>query len=682
MPNGPASALHRLNVFVYSVYCFGAAAACWVTAQTLASGSLPLGRTAFVWAVLSLMLVLGELRPVRIARGEEGHDEITISSTFAMALVLTGPLVIAVAAQILAVLIDEVVRRRKPVKRILFNASQYTLSLLAARAIYAGLTARPLLGIGPTVRPADIAAAIVAAGAFFVINHGLVGTAVAIASRQPVWRSLKDDVRFQLSTSGVLLTFAPVVVATVHATLWLLPLLLLPIAAIHKSAALASDRERQAFHDSLTGLPNRVLLQDRTSRLLQDGARADNMLAVMLLDLDHFKEINDTLGHHVGDLLIGAVGERLLTAVREGDTVARLGGDEFAVLLASMTSLDDAVNVADRLIAAFEEPFTVDQVRLDVRASVGIAVSPLHGTDVETLIQRADVALYAAKEQRCRWELYSPESDQHTMERLALLGELRAGIETGQLKVYYQPKSDAQTGVIVGLEALARWDHPTRGIVPPDEFIPLAENTGLITALTFEVLRQALTQLRRWRDDGMAIGVSVNLSVRQLTDLALPRQVGGMLAEFGLPPSVLTLEVTETTIMADPSRTLTVLRLLAELGVCLSIDDFGTGYSSLAYLERLQAHELKIDKSFVMGMSRNSNDAVIVRSTIELGHNLGLRMVAEGVEDTETWHLLRALGCDVVQGYLLSRPLPPDEITRWLENHNLRAPDLPQRLPA
>ena len=262
--------------------------------------------------------------------------------------------------------------------------------------------------------------------------------------------------------------------------------------------------------------------------------------------------------------------------------------------------------------------------------------------------------------------MYSPESDRYTIERLALLGDLRTGIETGQLTVYYQPKSDARTGVVVGMEALARWQHPTRGLVPPDEFIPLAENTGLIGELTFEVLRQALHQVSNWLAGGMRIGVSVNLSARQLTDLDLPRDIDALLQQFGLPPSVLTLEVTESTIMADPSRTMTVLRLLADLGVALSIDDFGTGYSSLSYLKRVEAHELKIDKSFVMGMIHNSNDAVIVRSTIELGHNLGLRMVAEGVEDAKTWQLLRALGCDVIQGYHLSRPLPAEKATEWL----------------
>jgi len=660
----------RLHALVLAV-CIGGVgvvAASIVGALTFA----PVHLTATL-IILGVALVLGELRPVKVARGEEGDDEITISSTFAMALVITGPLIFAIGAQIGAALLDDV-RRRKPLRRVLFNASQYTLTLAAARIVYATITGQSILGTTPTMTTRGIIAAVAGGVAFFVVNHGIVGTAVALDMGVDVTKRLRQDVRFQLSTSGVLLTFAPVVVGTISVTMLLLPLLLLPIAAIHKTAALAAERQQQALHDDLTGLPNRALLQDRTTRLLIDRAHNGNRLAVMLLDLDHFKEINDTLGHHVGDVLIRELGARLQTAVREGDTVARLGGDEFAILVAGMDTADDAVYVAERIVRALREPFNIEGVRLDVQASIGIAISPEHGLDVETLIQRADVALYTAKEERGCWCMYSPEADRYTVERLALLGELRSGLESGQLTVYYQPKSDARTGVIVGMEALARWQHPTRGLVPPDEFIPLAENTGLIGQLTFEVLRQALVQVRKWHDAGMRLGVSVNLSARQLTDLDLPRDIDALLVEFGLMPSVLTLEVTESTIMADPSRTMTVLRLLADLGVALSIDDFGTGYSSLSYLKRVDAHELKIDKSFVMGMSHNSNDAVIVRSTIELGHNLGLRMVAEGVEDAETWRLLRALGCDVVQGYHLSRPLPPEQITDWLREHGSRVP--------
>jgi diguanylate cyclase (GGDEF)-like protein len=628
-----------------------------------------------IWLILALALLATALLPQR-ATGDRDNSDLGISSTFAMALVLTGPLTVVMMLRAALSLVDGV-RQARGARRTIEDIVRWTAGLALARALYAGATSRSLLGTGTQLLPRDIPWALAAAVLLFAVHHGL-----RLATTPDVRRQWRQQLVLDLSTSGLLLAFAPVVVATIGITVWLLPLLLLPIATIEKSAALAAERERQAVYDAVTGLPNRALLQERTATALAEAARNGRAVAVMLLDLDHFKEINDTLGHRVGDTLLRAVGERLAGTVRETDMVARLGGDEFAVLVSSMWAADDAVVLAERLLSVLREPFFVDGVRLQTHASIGIAVCPDHGTDVETLVQRADVALYTAKEERGCWATYSPESDRYTPERLAMLGELRAGLETGQLVVFYQPKSDAQTGVVVGVEALARWQHPTRGLLPPDEFIPLAENTGLIGDLTFEVLRQALAQVRAWHRKGMHIGVSVNLSVRQLTDINLPRDVAALLADFHLSASVLTLEVTETTIMADPSRTLNVLRMLADIGVDLSIDDFGTGYSSLNYLRRLRADELKIDKSFVMGMSRNSNDAVIVRSTIELGHNLGLRMVAEGVEDAETWRLLRNLGCDVVQGYHLSRPLPPTQITDWLNERRLRVELEPAPLSA
>ncbi|HET7310376.1 MAG TPA: EAL domain-containing protein [Mycobacteriales bacterium] len=627
--------------------------------------------------ILALTLLATELLPARVIRAGRADGDLGISSTFAMALVITGPIGMAVGLRAIVSLMMGW-RAGSTSRRMAVEAGRWSLAMLTARVFYALLTRHSILGTDPQMLARDIPGALVAAAVLFAVHHALNMR----RSFDDVRRRRGQQLVFELSTSGLLLAFAPVVVATVDITVWLLPLLLLPIATIRKSAALATERERQAVYDALTGLPNRALLQQRATVALADAGRTGSAVAVMLLDLDHFKEINDTLGHRVGDNLLRAVGERLAGAVRETDVVARLGGDEFGILTSCMNSADDAVVLAERLLSVLREPFFVDGVRLQSQASIGIAVSPDHGRDVETLVQRADVALYTAKEERGCWSMYSPEADRYTPERLAMLGELRAGLETGQLVVFYQPKSDAKTGVVVGVEALARWQHPTRGLLPPDEFIPLAENTGLIGDLTFEVLRQALAQVRTWHRKGMQIGVSVNLSVRQLTDMNLPRDVAALLADFHLPASVLTLEVTETTIMADPSRTLNVLRMLADIGIDLSIDDFGTGYSSLAYLRRLQADELKIDKSFVMGMSRNSNDAVIVRSTIELGHNLGLRMVAEGVEDAETWHLLRNLGCDVVQGYHLSRPLPPQQITEWLSDRKLRVALDPQPLSA
>ena len=444
---------------------------------------------------------------------------------------------------------------------------------------------------------------------------------------------------------------------------WLVPLLLLPILAVQRTAGLFLERERRAMHDALTGLPNRAQLQSRVEAICSNP-KVRHKAAVMIVDLDHFKEINDTLGHHVGDALIKAVGERLVTLVREGDTVARLGGDEFALVAAGA---DEAAagELARRISKALKDPFLVSEVSLDIQASIGIALSPVHGEDSETLLRRADVALYAAKESRGCFMIYSPDDDLHTPQRLALLGDLRRGIDNNELHLHYQPQCDVRTGQVVGVEALVRWQHPELGLLMPEQFISTAENTGLIEPLTMQVLEMAVTQMARWQSAGFALRMAVNLSVRHLTNLDLPGQVAEILRRHGVPPTALTLEVTESTIMADPTQAIAVLGRLREYGVRLAVDDFGTGYSSLSYLRRLDVDELKIDRSFVSKMGGANGDAVIVRSTIELGHNLGLRVVAEGVESAEVWRQLLPLGCDLVQGFYLGAPMTGTQFEQW-----------------
>ena len=652
----------RLDLYVTAVSAVGFAVLLDLAARLSLSD---VERPSGIVLALLVCLVVGESQPIVISRDDDATDEVTISAIFILAVAVLGPVWLLIGAQLLSSGVDDL-RRGKDVRRILFNVSQLVISAAATRAVYCLLTGRAYLADDRAFGLLDVAPALFAGIVFFLCNNGLTGTVVALFLERPLLKHLRDDIRLQLSTSGVLLSFAPVVIVACTFTLYLLPLMLLPIIAVHQSARLAADRERQALHDALTGLPNRVLLQQRTAKVLAEAEHTGALTAVLLIDLDHFKDINDTLGHYVGDQLICEVGHRLRSSLREGDSVARLGGDEFAVLAAELLDREGAEGVARRVVASLAQPFTIDGVRLDVQASVGIALAPEHGTDVTTLMQRADVALYAAKEHRGCFALYSPEGDLHSVERLAQLGQLREGVSAGQLRVHYQPKCDAVSGRLVGLEALVRWQHPTRGLVYPDEFIDMAENTGLIGALTLEVLDQSLQTARRLNDEGHVLGLAVNLSVRLLTDLELPHSVAALLLRWGVPAEQLTLEVTETSIMADPTRTMTVLGMLRELGVSLSIDDYGTGYSSLAYLKRLQAHELKIDRSFVHSMTTSSNDAVIVRSTIELGHNLGLRLVAEGVEDDETWTMLAALGCDVVQGYHLSRPIAPEHLSGWI----------------
>jgi len=422
---------------------------------------------------------------------------------------------------------------------------------------------------------------------------------------------------------------------------------------------------RQAWHDSLTGLPNRALLHERITAALGDAPDAPRPLALLLLDLNHFKEINDALGHERGDALLRVAADRLRGVVRAGDTVARLGGDEFAVLLPGADAAG-AARVADTIRASLDAPLQVEGQLLRVGASVGIALAPVHGTDGMTLLRRADMAMDTAKRGRLGQALYDPAQDQHSPERLALIGELRDAIERGELTLHYQPQVDLKSGHVCGVEALVRWPHPVHGLIPPDRFIPLAEQTGLIAPLTDWVLAEAIRQGRKWQRAGLLLGVSVNLSMWNLHDPALPERVAALLREHGLSPAWLRLELTESALMADTDRAMDVLARLSALGVRLAVDDFGSGYSSLAYLKTLPVDELKIDKGFVREMATDATDAAIVASTVALGHALGLRVVAEGIEDRATWDLLAGMGCDVAQGYHIARPLPPDALARWL----------------
>jgi diguanylate cyclase (GGDEF)-like protein len=428
----------------------------------------------------------------------------------------------------------------------------------------------------------------------------------------------------------------------------------------------AEVNEHQALHDSLTDLPNRTLFHDRVHQALTSARREHVPVAVMIMDLDRFKEVNDTLGHASGDELLKQVGLRLSESLRESDTVARLGGDEFGVLLPKVVDAEAAVAVARKLRTTLEEPFTIHGLALQMEASVGIALYPDHGGDVQSLLQRADVAMYVAKEHPAGCEVYTRERDDYSPDRLTLLTELRRAIDRGELVLHYQPKADLRTGEIHGVEALVRWLHPERGMIPPDEFIPPAQKTGVIGPLTMFVLDEALRQCRTWSLQGLELCVAVNLSTRNLLDLHLPEAVGELLARWEIPARLLELEITESTILADPVRAMQILSRLDEMGIRLAIDDFGTGYSSLAYLKRLPVDELKIDKSFILGMDESENDEVIVRSTIDLGRNLGLRVVAEGVESAKAWSRLSQLGCNTAQGYYLSRPVPADELTQWL----------------
>ncbi|MEA2237817.1 MAG: hypothetical protein QOC81_2541 [Thermoanaerobaculia bacterium] len=425
--------------------------------------------------------------------------------------------------------------------------------------------------------------------------------------------------------------------------------------------------EHQALHDVLTDLPNRVLLLDRLDQAILGSRRQGTSLALMIMDLDRFKEVNDTFGHHIGDQLLMQVGPRLRKQVRVSDTIARLGGDEFAILMPAIGDLEAAIAAGKKLIRALEAPFLVEQHAFHIGASVGIALAPAHGSDAATLLRRADVAMYIAKQSNSRYAVYSAEQDRNTPTRLALVSELRQAIDHGQLLLHYQPEVDLRRATFNRVEALVRWEHPQHGLLPPDEFIPLAERTGLIGPLTSWVLNEALGQCRAWHNESIPLGVSVNLSGRLLQDPGLVDLVAESLHRWRLDPSLLTLELTESSIMSDPDHALNVMQRLRALTVRLSIDDFGTGYSSLTHLRLLPVDEIKIDKSFVLGMLTNEADDAIVHSTIQLCHNLGRRVVAEGVEDKETNERLRELECDFVQGFHLAHPMRSSALPAWIE---------------
>jgi diguanylate cyclase (GGDEF)-like protein/PAS domain S-box-containing protein len=415
--------------------------------------------------------------------------------------------------------------------------------------------------------------------------------------------------------------------------------------------------EYQALHDALTDLPNRTLFGDRAEQALLIAKRDGAGFAVMLIDLDRFKEVNDTLGHPSGDLLLREIAGRLRRALRESDTVARLGGDEFGVVAPGLSDGATARAFADKLREELAEPVVVGGLTIEVEASVGIAIYPDHGEDVETLTRHADVSMYVSKTTHTPI-VYAAAYDHHSLARLALHGELRQALEGNELVVHYQPQADVATGEVHKVEALVRWQHPEHGLLGPDQFIPLAEQTGLIRALTHYVLDAALGQCHAWRAEGQEVRVAVNITGRELVDLRFPDEVTKLLSKWRIKPAQLELEITETTIMTNPPRARAVLAQLSKLGVRLAVDDFGSGHASLGYLRKLPIDVLKIDKSFIQQMADDAGDAAIVRTAIDLGHNLGLEVVAEGVESEDAQRRLEALGCDTLQGYHLGRPQP------------------------
>ncbi|MFF4572642.1 putative bifunctional diguanylate cyclase/phosphodiesterase [Streptomyces sp. NPDC001410] len=511
---------------------------------------------------------------------------------------------------------------------------------------------------------ATVPEVVLVAAAYLLVSRGLLWYLHA-----PRGGGLPTVARTALVRQGLvavaLLGIAPLVCVVADAQPILLPLFAIPLIALDSTLWMARARAEEQLRDPLTGLPNRQWLLERIWTALDDAERIGARTALMLIDLDRFRSVNDTLGHLAGDRLLLQIADRLRIALPRGAEAARLGGDEFAVLLPVADSTTSATRVARGLVAALSSPLDLDGLTLVLEASAGVAVFPDHALDAEGLLRRADVAMYQAKRDRTGVEVYESKRDSNTPDRLGLLGDLRRALDAHEVQLHYQPKVRFD-GQVAGLEALVRWVHPERGKVPPDEFIAIAESSGLMPHLTEYVLETALAQVARWRAQGLRVPVAVNVSPRDVHTPGFAGSVAARLARHGVPAGALQLEITEHVLLEDPQRAADTLAGLTGHGVKMSLDDFGTGYSSLVHLRRLPVSELKIDRSFVARLAVDAEDAEIVRCTVDLAHSLGLLVVAEGVEDDETWERLRDLKCDAVQGWLVAAAMPPEETTAWL----------------
>jgi diguanylate cyclase (GGDEF)-like protein len=667
-----------LWIHMTTVTTAGLAVFAW--AMTRLAGLQILVHHPLFW-VIAALVVVGDMRPI-ITPTKSGAESPVASLTFSFAALLYWGFPVAVLVKATSSLAVGLAQR-KALHRSSFNAAQTTLAMAAAGLALAVAGISPALEHPVQIKGADLPAVLLAGVAYFAVSFMLIQAAIALHSRATLLRTLRAALPFQALVSLVLIAAAPLVAVVMAArSAWLVLLFAFPLAAIYMNAALSVQREHQAHHDELTGLSNRKLLIRQTNEALADAARSGARAGFLLLDLDRFKEVNDTLGHAVGDRLLRIVAHRLTHSVRPGDLVARLGGDEFAVLLPSVREVSAAREVASRLRAALSEPIRMEGMSFEIEASVGIALYPDDATGFELLMQHADVAMYLAKERRSGVERYVAHSDRNSPARLALLGDLRRGMDRDELELHYQPKVVLETGRTAGMEALVRWQHPVRGLMTPEEFVPLVEQSYLMRDLTFQVVDRAMAQASEWRHDGLPVQVSLNVAGRDLLDASLAETIGRGLERYELPAEALLLEINERVLTSEPAYAAAAVEALAALGVALSLDDFGTGYSSLVRLKRLPVREVKIDASFISRLLDSADDEVIVQSIVDLVRALDIDSVAEGVESAEVAAALRVMGCKAAQGWHFSKPLNAASATTWLAEHGVAGVQPTQFSPA
>nr|WP_184957172.1 EAL domain-containing protein [Actinoplanes abujensis] len=614
---------------------------------------------------MGFLAVIVDARPYVVAHRRASEVILpSICFTFAIALAWGyGP---ALAVQLISVTVAGI-RLRHTARRILHLAVQHAVALGAAGLVVQLVSLR----IGPGPDWGDALLTVAAASAWIVARYGLAAlVARSMADRPGRLQRLRRLRRFgvELLATAALLLLGPVVLATAQVGLAFVPLVLLALHAVHRMVRSAGEFERAARVDALTGLPNRRALH--AAVLSQSKGRR---LALLLLDLDRFRTVNDALGHSVGDRLLAEVALRLSAVVPAHDLVVRLGGDEFAVLATRVDGPPAARRIAEHLAEALNRPFTLDGMPVDVTASIGIALQREPGSDSATLLREAEAAMYDAKQRGDQFAIYGPDSAHHTPDRLTLLADLRHALRSDSpddgIVLFYQPQIAIATGEVVGVEALLRWRHPERGLVGPEDLIRVAEPTPVMRLLTERVLHDVVAQLAEWRDAGRPLRAAVNVSARDLHAGDIADRVDDLLTTYDIPPDLLQLEITESALMADPHRVLSTITRLDRMGIAISLDDFGTGYSSLQHLRRLPLAEVKIDRSFVLGMATDHGDAAIVRSVIDLAEALGLRAVAEGVEDERTWRLLAEAGCHAAQGWFHARPMPAADLIDWLARY-------------